>query len=1092
MSAIIYTGRRNDLPGLLERDAGQFLQDASIRNVFVLVPDQLTLETEMTLMERLKLEGSFRLSVLSPKRLCGRIREACGSGRKTSVDERGRAMLMGYLLRKHAKQLKWFSRSVNKQGFETRVVEEVRRFRQAGLDADELQHMSENAPDDALKARLEDIALLSRAYEDRISGVLQDGEVEIAEALGSLRQTDLLQLDAVLVYGFDITTAVTNRLIAGIGACCSQMNVYLPLPPSDNGDASVYMPLAKAVGRLEEELRQAHVSFERVSVPAAGQLTKAQNVVNRLYGRPQAYPPAGPDGVSLVMLKNPLEEARYVAASIRELARLEAWRYADMAVVTDDTEAYLDVLEQAFGEYKVPFFTQHARTAASHPMCAFLLETLSLITNRAGSISAICETGFTSLDRDESEALMSYCASLKLRPSALLKPLSRGSADMIAACEPIRAKFAQPVVRLKESIQNAGTLDEQLIALHAFLLETRCFEKSETHRQSLAQLGEKRLAADDVRIQNQIYGVFDQLKELFGSEKLPLGTLADLIRRALEAAAVKVLPQSPDAVQVSQPQRAGMKNVKAVFLMHAVTESEPDTGGVFDEEEMIALADMSGRYLGPNTMDMARTRRMYIKDALALASERVMVTFPASGMDGSALAAGSVISEFKRVSPGLEVKGSVVSDPDIEKTLLVSPRGALGYVSSGFAEIRPDEASQALKEACRLLEEDGGLDLLKNAASYMIQSERIAPSLAKKLYLNRVSISRLEKFAQCPFRHFIDEGLRPVKEKPFEIDPIQRGIVLHSCVEQLLKQNGLDETDEDGAESFMQQIFDSELSGRIAPYAGDSATAYAGMETVRRAAGRAARLLYRQLQKGVFRPVEMELSFGPKDIEMIRLRDGSQVQLDGQIDRVDLGRHENERFAFVVDYKTGNKDLNAGEIYAGLQLQLLVYLAVALKRYGAKSAGVYYFRIAERMVNTESRDALEVDKERTKQLRMKGIAPRDPALLREMSDEPERLISVGFKKDGNLSAEGSYATQEEFERLIKHALKRSSELTQDIMDGKTDISPSVTGSSDACRYCDNRPVCLRDGHIRGGRRRKPPKMKLSQLNELLQAEENET
>ncbi|MBO7385687.1 MAG: hypothetical protein J6U63_05045, partial [Clostridia bacterium] len=77
MSAIIYTGRRNDLPGLLERDAGQFLQDASIRNVFVLVPDQLTLETEMTLMERLKLEGSFRLSVLSPKRLCGRIREAC-------------------------------------------------------------------------------------------------------------------------------------------------------------------------------------------------------------------------------------------------------------------------------------------------------------------------------------------------------------------------------------------------------------------------------------------------------------------------------------------------------------------------------------------------------------------------------------------------------------------------------------------------------------------------------------------------------------------------------------------------------------------------------------------------------------------------------------------------------------------------------------------------------------------------------------------------------------------------------------------------------------------------------------------------------
>ena len=116
----------------------------------------------------------------------------------------------------------------------------------------------------------------------------------------------------------------------------------------------------------------------------------------------------------------------------------------------------------------------------------------------------------------------------------------------------------------------------------------------------------------------------------------------------------------------------------------------------------------------------------------------------------------------------------------------------------------------------------------------------------------------------------------------------------------------------------------------------------------------------------------------------------------------------------------------------------------------------------------------------------------------EASSAPEADVDVspsrrGGEADENTAAEPSARTRrEEFERLIKHALKRSSELTQDIMDGKTDISPSVTGSSDACRYCDNRPVCLRDGHIRGGRRRKPPKMKLSQLNELLQAEENET
>ena len=1089
MSAIIYTGRRNDLPGLLEKDAGQYLIAPGIENVYVLVPDQLTLETELALMERLQLEGSFRLNVLSTKRLCGRIREACGSGRRIGVDERGRAMLMGYLLRQHAGELGFFTGSVNKAGFETRLVEEIRRFRQAGVGAEELERMSENAPDDALRARLKDIVLLSRLYEEKLSGLLQDGEVEIEEALESLKRSDFLHRDAVLVYGFDITTAMINRLLTGIGACCAGMSVYLPIPPETNADASTYLPLRKAARRLEEELTAAGVPYTVMKAPIVRMPSKVQSVVGRLYSRPQAYPPFTDEGIKLVMLKNPLEEARYVAASIRELARLKGWKYSDMTVLIDDAASYLDVLEEAFGEYDVPFFTQQAREASRHPLCAFLLETLALVSGRAQSVSALCETGYTPLEQSEAEALLAYCASLKLRPSALLKPFSRGSGEMVATCEPIRQKLAEPVARLKDRIKNASSLDDQLRALHEYLLEANCFEKSEEHRQRLSMLGENRLAADDVRIINEIFGVFDQMKELFGSAPFPMSTLGDLIKRALEAAVVKVLPQSPDAVQICQPQRAGMKDVKAVFLMHAAGESEPQQDGVFDEEELKTLSGMCKKYLAPDSMDMTRTRRMYLKDALALARECVTVTYPGSDMAGSALSAGAVIGEFKRVSPGLEVKGSVMGDTWIERTLLVSPRGALEYISSGFSQIKAEKAAPALVQAVRLLEEDGRLGLIRKAVQYETRSERIAPSLARKLYPNRVSVSKLEKFAQCPFRHFVEEGLRPIQDKPFGIDPIQRGIVLHACVEKLLKQGKLTETDEDGAERIMQAVFDEELSGSAAPYARDSATAFAQMKILKRAAGRAARLLYRQLRKGVFRPVEMELRFGPKDIEMIRLRDGSEVRLDGQIDRVDLGQHGENRFAFVVDYKTGHRELRPEEIYFGLQLQLLVYLAVVLRRYRAQSAGVYYFRIADKLVNTESRVSSEVDKERSKSLRMKGLAPRDPALLREMCDSPERLISVEFNKDGNLSAEGSYATQEEFDRLMNHALKRCREITQDIMDGKTDISPAKSKSMDACRYCDSRLACLRDGFIRGGKYRKPRPMKFSQLHETLFAEE---
>ncbi|MBQ3270565.1 MAG: hypothetical protein IJH09_11675, partial [Clostridia bacterium] len=59
----------------------------------VVVPKQLTLQTERNLLRALGLRGSFQLQVLSPERLCGRVFEAAGQPEGVRVDERGRVML---------------------------------------------------------------------------------------------------------------------------------------------------------------------------------------------------------------------------------------------------------------------------------------------------------------------------------------------------------------------------------------------------------------------------------------------------------------------------------------------------------------------------------------------------------------------------------------------------------------------------------------------------------------------------------------------------------------------------------------------------------------------------------------------------------------------------------------------------------------------------------------------------------------------------------------------------------------------------------------------------------------------------------------
>src|SRR2546427_8324344 len=62
--------------------------------------------------------------------------------------------------------------------------------------------------------------------------------------------------------------------------------------------------------------------------------------------------------------------------------------------------------------------------------------------------------------------------------------------------------------------------------------------------------------------------------------------------------------------------------------------------------------------------------------------------------------------------------------------------------------------------------------------------QRIAPELAAKLYgpVLRTSVSRLEQFAACPFRFFVNSGLRAEERKLFELDVKEQGTFQHDVL----------------------------------------------------------------------------------------------------------------------------------------------------------------------------------------------------------------------------------------------------------------------------------------------------------------------
>ena len=668
MSVTFYTGRKPALKPALLRAVTEALNADERSSVVVMVPEQLTLDTERGLLEGLNLIGSFRLMVLSPKRLCDRIFDEAGRTERVRIDDRGRALLMGHVLRSLKKQLKWYAGARDRRGFEMRVVEEVIRFKQAGVDPDALLSLSEETGDGALKWKMHDLSLLYAAYEEALAGRFQDGEDEIREAMERLSGASSLRDASVFAFGFDLTTPIWNDFVTRLAGFVRHAAVFLPLENDGNArDFTLFGPLQASYERLLRAMNSAGIEWKRESLNEAGYAPNAAGFLAReVFCSPPEVYRAGNTSVQLAALRNPMEEARFAAALTRRLAMKNGWRYRDVMVLVGNTTEYMDALTAAFAEYEIPLFAAESRPLDRHPLARLLLETMRLLSGADADLSTLLLTGYAAITDDEGDRMLGYIARNGLRAREVLKPLRRGDAEMRAELEPIRQRLAEPMIELNERLTGARTLSEQLTAIFAYLERLNAAEKGDAMRERLIALGQRDLAAEDAQVWNRVIGTLDQMNELLGDARVSKEELTEMFARAFSASQIKPLPQSGDAVVATGAARAGSGAVEALIVIGQSAASAADDGGLFDSDELANMAERLERFLGSGALARTRTDRMYLKNALAMARRYLCITYPMSTQDGAAVTPGALVEEAKTIFPGIEARGGVAQDEQME------------------------------------------------------------------------------------------------------------------------------------------------------------------------------------------------------------------------------------------------------------------------------------------------------------------------------------------------------------------------------------------------------------------------------------------
>lgn len=375
------------------------------------------------------------------------------------------------------------------------------------------------------------------------------------------------------------------------------------------------------------------------------------------------------------------------------------------------------------------------------------------------------------------------------------------------------------------------------------------------------------------------------------------------------------------------------------------------------------------------------------------------------------------------------------------------------------------------------------------ALSHRNQAEPLPPDLARALYGTELhlSASRLEAMASCPFRQYAQYALALSDRPVYRVEPVEIGQFLHRALERFvreLRDQGVD----------LAALAPTERAARIgaavvAALRDREGTALLStgqsrhlVRKLERALESAAGALAEHARRGRFRPVGVEVAFGPEGPLpgiTLEVAGGRRLSLRGQIDRVDAALGDDAvHFLLVIDYKRGSRDLSLEAVAHGLDLQMPLYLAVAT-RHGAilvglqpdatgipEPAGMLYFPVQPAFVTLDAPPTPEeIDARTQKAHKTRGLLHHGAAEAGffDTPDGYSPIVPLRMRKDGSLvESQSRVAPADRLKDLLSHALERAAALGEAILDGRIDIAPFRLRDRSACERCSFRPVCRFD------------------------------
>lgn len=1099
------------------------------QKILFIVPDQFTMQTQMDLVKRHPHGGILNIDVLSFGRLTHRIVEEIGGLKQPVLDDTGKCLLLQKIASNMAKELPIIGKNLHKQGYIHEVKSIISEFMQYGIgqaDMDKMQQITRSKG--MLNQKLADLKLLYSAFMQYKKEHYITTEETLEVVKEALKDSDIVK-DAIIIFdGFTGFTPIQNLVIRELLLYARDVIMSLTIPRECEpykleGEQDLFALPKKTVKQLCTMTKELGVTRKEDVILSENVRHKDCPVLTHLEKNLFRYP-SHPyidyvDEVMLTGADNIMDEIRQVGYEIRRLLR-EGHEYRNIAIVCGDLSGYSHQVERVFHKLNIPYYIDQTTNILLNPMIEFVKSALGMVYQdfSYASVFQYLRSGMTDFNPLDIDKLEEYVLRFGIRGrKKWMNPFTYAYKDMEEGeLEQINQWREALIQSVAPFLQTEGKVSVYVKVLYQFIVDNRLGEKLAELEAYFTEKNELSKAKEYSQIYTMVLKLLEQIYELLGDEEMSLKEFADILEAGFGEIEIGSIPQNVDRIVVGDMERSRLREVQFLFFVGVNEGNIPKSnakGGLLSELDREFMKE-KGVELAPGSREQMYIQRLYLYLNMTKPTKRLYVSYSRVDGEGKVIRPSYLIGVLKKLFPQVSAVANKEDALYGIETLSDSKDYAASRLQRYVEGRLPEEEEKVLFTLMKVLGEENKhtWERLVDAAFIKYENHPLAKQLARLLYGTylKSSISRLENYAACAYRHFLQYGLGLKEREEFSIQATDVGNVFHGVLEEFAKR--LEEQGET-MESFSKEqgidLLHQAMETYCTIYHGDlfqssERNAYA-LERMERILLRTVFTLQEHLKKGRFHPESFEMTFSMtnqlKDVELA-LSDRERMQIQGRIDRVDTYQKEDHIYVKVIDYKSGNRKFDLLGVYYGLQLQLVVYMDAAMnverKLHKGKEvvpAAMLYYQVKDPIVEeTEDMSDEMLETAIGNELRMDGMVNSDSEIIGYLDSTgaaKSYIIPVDRKTDGSFKASSSVMTTEQLEDVTRFVRTKVKALGREILDGNISVNPYHTEKNDACTYCSYKGICGYDESIRGYHKRKIENMEEEQILHKMHEESEE-